>query len=165
MRLFGVFMIAFIPLLYGLDMYSALKKREKNINDFLKFIKFTKEEIRFSSREIDEIVSLAIHKFGYKGEILHQFEIYNHNRGYYKLSENLKKLTRTGFKDSDLNAISEFYTGLGINDVKGQISHCDYYISIFENRLKEAENSKKVKGKLCISLSVSLALALFIVMV
>ena len=158
-------MIAFIPLLYGLDMYSALKKREKNITDFLKFIKFTKEEIRFSSREIDEIVSLAIHKFGYKGEILRQFEIYNHNRGYYKLNENLKKLTRTGLKDGDLNAISEFYTGLGINDVKGQISHCDYYISIFENRLKDAENSKKVKGKLCISLSVSLALALFIVMV
>ena len=163
MRTIGILLLSLTPFLFALDYKSNLKKQSEFITCFKEFVAFTKEQIRFSMREINEIFALAYQNPEFKRYIFKNGKIsFNNTENIAKSIENandirLKPIIRTH--------INTFFKGLGTTDTEGQINHCNYYINAFAAFSKKAREDASQKGRLALALSLSLSLAMFIIMI
>ena len=163
MRVVGVLFLSLLPVLWGGDLYRTMHRRAHTLSDFTRFILFVREKIRYSARELDEIFSLALRQPPFAAPL---YETLAHSRGKAEhLTERLLSVRGTGLKREDARLITEFYDGLGRDDTKGQLAHCDYYRERLERQADEARRCLKQKGRLTVSLALSGAAALFILMI
>lgn len=71
----------------------------------------------------------------------------------------------TGLKDSDKELLIKFGLGLGATDVQGQLSHCELYINLINERLENARLEKTKLVKLYRILGLSSAAGVFLVII
>ncbi len=163
MRTVGILLLSMMPIIIGADIYISVKKRRDFLITFTRFILFVKNEIRFACRERNEIFLIALRDPEFATPIFE--ELYNSLK-YGKKLENIFIYN----KDIRLNprearAICAFISGLGKNDVTGQLAHCDFYAEQLGKIANEAETAAKTKCRLTVGLSLAAAAALFIIMI
>ena len=163
MRLLGIFLLSLTPFLLGLEYRIGLKKRRDFLRLFKEFIIFVKEQIRFCGREREEIFTLALNDPRFNTSFIKRLDI------ALKNGENITKIFDDNIdirlKPKEIYEINAFITDLGKSDTEGQIAHCDYYISVFEQGEKKFSEAYSAKSKLSLGLSLSLEAAMFIIMI
>ncbi len=163
MRIVGILLLSFTPLLFGLDYRSSLKKRRDLFLNLKDFVVFVKEQIRFCGRERNEIFALS--------DINPKFNdsFFKTLKKSIKNGENLTKILESyndiRLKSKEIAYICAFFTELGKTDTEGQINHCDYYINLFSKIGENLSNSYITKSRLSLGLSISLMAAMFIIMI
>lgn len=163
MRMLGIVFLSLTPFLLGLDYRSSLKKREAFLRLFKEFIIFVKEQIRFCGRERNEIFALALSDPKFNTPIFKRIEIALKNgENLTKIFENFNDIR---LKTKEIYEINAFITDLGKSDIEGQLSHCDYYISVFGQIEQKFSEAYPAKSKLSLGLSLSLTAAMFIIMI
>ncbi len=163
MRGVGIFLLSLTPVLFAVEYLFTYKKRVDFLNIFEEFICFVKEQIRFCSREKDEIFSLATKDPRFAVPIFEKLKV---------ALEDEKKLLKIFKCDMDIRLNKKeqelcfsFLTNLGKSDTEGQINHCDFYKLQFEKICKTENSLYKTKIKLWISLSFALSAVIFILMI
>lgn len=163
MRTVGIIFLSLTPLLLGLDYRSTLKKRKDFILIFKEFIIFVKEQIRFCGRERDEILSLALRDPRFNIPIFKRME------KALKDGENIAKIFENNndirIKSQEITQVSTFISELGKSDYEGQMSHCDYYISVFDKLGQKLSDSYSARSRLALGLTLSLGAVMFIIMI
>lgn len=163
MRILGIVALSLTPLLFGLDYKFSLKKRRDFLKLFNEFIIFTKEQIRFNGRERDEILHLATSIPKFNSSLFKRIEkcvVYGED-----LTKSIKSYNDIRLNLEEIMLVTDFISGLGKSDVDGEISHCDYYINLFNDAVKKSITSNNINGKLSIGLSASLSAVMFILMI
>lgn len=163
MRTLGILLLSLTPVLFGIDYRLNLKHRSDFILSFKRFIIFIREQIRFSGREINEIFALAKQNTEFNSGIFKAIEAAVKKEE--NLAKTLEKFTNIRLKQKDIDDISLFFAELGKTDTEGQLSHCDYYINLFEQSEKKATDAYRTKGRLSIGLCLCLTMAMFIIMI
>lgn len=163
MRTLGIVFLSLTPLFFGLDYGKTLKLRRDFFYNFKEFIIFVKEQIRFSCRERDEIFAIALNDSRFNSNI------YSNIKKALKNGESITKIFKYDkdirFNNQEISEIEAFFNGLGNNDAEGQISHCNYYLSVFEQITAKATETCSVKSRLSLGLCLSLASVMFIIMI
>lgn len=163
MRILGIVFLSLTPFLFGLDYRSSLKKRKRFFTLFKEFIVFVREQIRFCGREIDEIFALLL------SDPRFNLPIFKDMERCFKNGENTTKMLESRndirLKTKEINEINSFISQLGKSDTEGEINHCDYYFSVFEQIEGKLSEAYSVKVRLAVSLSLSLAAVMFIIMI
>jgi len=163
MKVLGILFLSLAPVLLGLDYRNILKKRKDFFCIFKEYVIFVKEQIRFCGRERNEIFALALNDPRFNSPIFKKIE------NSIKYGENLTKILDEcidiRLKNAEIYEINSFVSGLGKSDTEGQLSHCDYYISVFDEIAKKTGDTYSAKSKLSLGLSLSLAAVMFIIMV
>ena len=101
MRTLGILFLSLTPFLFALDYKANLKNQSDFILCFKEFIVFTKEQIRFSLREVNEIFALAYQNPEFKRHIFKNGKIsFDNTENIAKSIENandirLKPIIRT----------------------------------------------------------------------
>lgn len=163
MRILGIVFLSLTPFLFGLDYRANLKNRKQFFTLFKEFIVFVREQIRFCGREVDEIFALLLTDPRFNNPIFKDMERYFKNReSLTKIFENRNDIR---LKSKEINEINSFVTQLGKSDTEGEINHCDYYFSVFEQIERKSNEGYSAKVRLALSLSLSLAAVMFIVMI
>ncbi len=163
MRTVGIIFLSLTPFIIGLDYAKSLKIRRDFFATFKEFVMFVKDQIRFSNRERDEIFSLALMDPRFNTSFFKGLQ------KTFKTEENATKISNY-INDIRLNAkelcvVESFVFGLGKNDLEGQLNHCDYYFSAFEQMANNSAEAYSVKSRLSLGLTLSLALIMFIIMI
>lgn len=163
MRIVGVILLSLLPFASGIIYNKQLKQRADILKRFEKFILFVKDEIRYSSRELDEIFSLALRRPMFA--ICFFEELFR----YYKNGEDFSKIENTvidiRLKSHELEMIYEFFSRLGTNDSSGQLAYCEYYYNHFSQFAFDAEKAGKNKGRLMLSVSGIASAGMFILLI
>lgn len=163
MRTLGIIFLSFTPFLFGLDYSKSLKKRRSFLITFKEFIIFIRGQIRFSGRERNEIITLALADPRFSSPFFNSLET------ALKSEESITKIIKTSnyirLNPQEIQEIDSFVSGLGKNDTEGQLNHCDYYLSVFETLIKNLNDEFPVKSRLSVSLSLSLSAVMFILMI
>lgn len=163
MRTLGILLLSLTPLLFGLEYKTNLRKYINFITIFKEFVIFAKEQIRFTGRERDEIFALATMDPRFNTAFFKSIEkSLKHGDSIEKIIKNNNDIR---LKNKDIQNITAFISGLGKSDTEGEIAHCDYYISLFENDEKKLSSIGSQKSKLTLGLSLSLSAAMFIIMI
>lgn len=63
-----------------------------------------------------------------------------------------------GLREADRQLIRDFGGGLGRSDVEGQLSHCEAFAQLLDDRLQTARSEAASKGKLYITLGAAAGL-------
>jgi hypothetical protein len=163
MRALGILLLSLTPFLFGLDYSNTLKKQKDFLLTFKEFVLFVKDQIRFSGRERNEIITLALNDVRFNTPIFKNIE------SAFKTGENLTKIISNNnyirLNSKEIYEIEAFALGLGKNDTEGQLNHCDYYFSVFDTLVKKKNDDVLVKSRLCIGLTLSLSALIFIIMI
>ena len=163
MRTAGILLISLIPVLLGAEYKSLIKKRKDFFITFRDFIIFINEQIRFFSRERDDIFTLALNDARFNSN---EFKVI---KTALENGQDIVKILKTNIdirlNSEEIKLIDAFIFNIGKSDTQGQISHCDFYLTQFENLVQKSEAAYMVKSKLTLSLSLSLAAVLFILMI
>lgn len=163
MRTLGILLLSLTPLLFGLEYKTNLRKYINFITIFKEFVIFAKEQIRFTGRERDEIFALAKMDPRFNTAFFKSIEkSLKHGDSIEKIIKNNNDIR---LKNKDIQNITAFISGLGKSDTEGEIAHCDYYISLFENDEKKLSSIGSQKSKLTLGLTLSLSAAMFIIMI
>ena len=163
MRTLGILLLSLTPLLFGLEYKTNLRKYINFITIFKEFVIFAKEQIRFTGRERDEIFALATMDPRFNTAFFKSIEkALKHGDSIEKIIKNSNDIR---LKNKDIQNITAFISGLGKSDTEGEIAHCDYYISLFENDEKRLASIGSQKSKLTLGLALSLSAAMFIIMI
>ena len=108
-----------------------------------KFAEEVKENIRYSSLRTDKIIESVISKSEY--DFLNDRDLF--------------------VNDEDKKLYSEFISGLGQTDTKGQMTYCDLWSVNFKNAAEKAQLEYSQKGKLYNILGVCAGLAVSLIIV
>ena len=57
-------------------------------------------------------------------------------------------------KQDDISLLQLFGKGLGISDIEGQVSHCELYFSMLEEKYQNAKEEQEKKGRLYFMLGI-----------
>lgn len=163
MRLLGIFLLSLIPVLFGLDYRSSLKKRRDLFLNLKSFVIFVKEQIRFCGRERNEIFALSDLNPEFNNDFFKVIKKALKNRE--DLTKTFDEYNNIRLKPKEINEINTFFTELGKSDTEGQINHCDYYINLFGQAGKVLSDTYVTKSRLVSGLSLSLTAAMFIIMI
>ncbi len=163
MRTVGVILISLLPFAAGLIYRKQLQQRADILKRFTKLILFIKEEIRYSSRELDEIFSLALRRPTFAINFFE--ELFSYCRTGETISEIENKSNDIRLKSHEIEMISEFFSRLGSNDSEGQLAYCDYYYQYFSQLAGEAEKINRSRGRLIISISGIASAGMFILLI
>lgn len=130
------------------NWYSLrLKCRRKSLLVLIEAISRMKSHFVFSGYDINRIVSESFS--GCKNfEGFCDFE--NDSDEFHKCWEQKVSLipADAGLSAEDKRLLIRFSEVLGITDIEGQISNCDFYIDVFSQRLKSAETNEEKNSRL-----------------
>ena len=129
LKFFGILTIIAVSTLYGLRASTNLKLRRKRLGLYLRLIGEIEDKIRLI-KGLDEIFSegLAVELIQYEN-----------------FSATFKK---EGLKQSDIDILNEFFSLLGLGDIKSQTELCKTYLGLLGKKEKEAEAETSQKAKL-----------------
>lgn len=163
MRLLGVLLLSLTPFLLGIDYRNSLKKRRDLFLKLNAFVLFIKEQIRFCSRERDEIFALSDNYLEFNDSFLRMVK--KSLKNGENLAKSLEDYNDIRLKQKEISHITAFFNELGKSDTEGQISHCDYYINLFAKMGEGLSEAYVTKSRLSLGLSISLTAAMFIIMI
>ncbi len=142
----------------GFIKSEKLRFRKKYLQEFEQFSVSCIEEMRYKKDIVFDIFSNAQYK-----ELFFLSQIDRNNISNER--ELIKIIRKANFYEADTEVIFSFISKLGDGDLESQKAHCGYYAEKFHMMLSEATNDFNEKGRLFKSLSVSAAVALFIIMI
>lgn len=158
LKFFGILLFSVSIGSVGFIMSEKLKFRKKYLQELERFAQLCIEEMRYKKDKVFEIFS------SFKSsELLFLSQIDRNNIS--NEVEFLKIIRSTNFLQGDIPLIFGFISKLGDGDIESQKAHCNYYYEKFHSSLNEATNDFNEKGRLFRSLSVSAAVALFLIMI
>ena len=146
LKFFGILTIIAVSTLYGLRASTNLKLRRKRLGLYLRLIGEIEDKIRLR-KGLDEIFSegLAVELIQYEN-----------------FSATFKK---EGLKQSDIDILNEFFSLLGLGDIKSQTELCKTYLGLLGKKEKEAEAETSQKAKLYSLLGFSFGLFVAIMLI
>ena len=146
LKFFGILTIIAVSTLYGLRASTNLKLRRKRLGLYLRLIGEIEDKIRLR-KGLDEIFSegLAVELIQYEN-----------------FSATFKK---EGLKQSDIDILNEFFSLLGLGDIKSQTELCKTYLGLLGKKEKEAEAETSQKAKLYSLLGFSFGLFVAILLI
>lgn len=142
----------------GFIMSEKLKFRKKYLQEFEQFCVSCIEEMRYKKNIVFDIFSNVQYK-----DLVFLNQINRNNITNER--ELIRIIRKANFCEADAEVIFSFISKLGDGDLESQKAHCGYYAEKFHMMLSEAANDFNEKGRLFKSLSISAAVALFIIMI
>lgn len=143
----------------GIYASTGLSRRAASLERFGRLIDYIETQIRYTAAPVKEIIA--------KTASADEFS----SLSFLKTaSENIKSGKRPdeawtgavqsegescGFNASDRELLLNFGRDLGKSDVEGQLSHCEAFHRLFEDRLQTARSDVRIKGKLYMTLGVT----------
>ncbi len=131
----GLLFIVSACFLTGIYLSLRLKFRFEFLSSFKGFMSNLETNIRFSSRDIFELIKASAPEniSGIFGDERTEFYTYWENT--------IKNIpSRYALKKEDLNLLAQFGHMLGTTDIEGQLNHISLYKELIETNI---ENSKK----------------------
>lgn len=135
--------------LLGIQIAVRYKKRMQFWQQMKKMAEWFETEIRFTSDSPEKILQRFAKRPNYtqwqSGELTEAFPI--------QFAKTARQIAQPlGLAASELSEIDEFGFGLGCTDLEGQLSHCNGYSRMFEDKIEAAREDYRTKGKLFRSL-------------
>lgn len=153
MRILGVLIVSLTPLIWGLFRYLKLKDRYAALHDICLLFKKVLDEIEYSRREIAPLLAGEDRCLKFLKE------------GSLPLKPDSEKCREQGFSEEDYKNIAGFFRSVQQGDVEYVQSMGGMYLNNLRAAEQSALNDFKEKGRLFCSLSMSLAAAVFLVLI
>lgn len=141
---------------------SRLKNRRNSLLILIEVITRMKNHFAFSGFDIFRVVSESFKGF----QIFEAFADYNNSEDFHLWWKTgiLSLSSESGLNQEDKRLLIRFSDSLGVTDVEGQISNCDFYIDVFTQRLKAADATEYKNARLYKTLGFSLGCILILVL-
>ena len=142
----------------GLTASVSLSRRAASFEEIARLISFIQTQIRYTAAPIGRIIERAA-AGGFSG-----LSFLNGAANDIKKGENpcaawcqavKKHSAECSFNAADTELLQKFGQGLGSSDIKGQLSHCETFYRLFDDRLNEARLEARSKGRLYMTLGVA----------
>ncbi len=154
LKLFLCFIVIISSTFLGNWFSLKLSRRCSDLFKIIEAINKIKTYIVFGGYEIRTVVEMSFNsKVNFSVFTSDVFED-DFNCWWNNCVKSLSKTTALNIEDRDL--LMCFGANLGVTDIEGQISNCDLYIKIFEERLNDAKSMEKKNIKLYRTLGFSL---------
>lgn len=122
-KILGLIMIFCASSLTGFLKSVRLRQRYAALCKIYRSMSELKERIRMSSGEIERLVALS-----FENKTL-------------TLKNGRLKIQAFGLDDGDVLLLKDFFSNLGMSDIKAECERTELYMSLFEKRLEAAEKS------------------------
>lgn len=167
MRALGAVIICAVIFIYGMCASAKFKSRTKSLECAKELMGFIKNEIRYSSREYDDIIAGAksSKRFERLTFLKSSENIKNARCFAEKMNIAIEKDSGSCLKPSDKQALAEFFCFAGTSDKEGQINNCLLCEQKLESNLFRAKSDEQKNEKLYRILFASLSAAVFILTV
>ena len=143
-----------------------LSMRVEFLSQYIKFISFCENQIRYSAIPIIEILKkqneLPIISPFIKNCINKMENDKTFLDSWHAASNEICK--DTGLTNEDINLINDFGIRFGESDVEGQVSHCKLNIKLMNEILELAKENKQKKGRIYIMLGAFSGIAIALMM-
>ncbi len=157
----GVLILILTGTIGGYSAAIKLSRKLRFLEGYAQFIKVCQNEIRYTGRYLSDIIK------NYNAEGI--FSLYlDKCCNYISFGEPFPKSWEKAFSSipCELSVsprlteiIINFGLGLGVNDVEGQMSHCQYNYELVQPYIQTVREEKNTKGKLYSILGVCLGIA------
>lgn len=151
----------------GIAYVNSLSRSAEFLENFLKFITFTENEIRFSNDSLFTIIS----KFETKG-LFKIFlrdcknELISEKNFFDSWSTSLNKISKSvSLSSKAISLIENFGRELGRSNVETQVTHCKLYKSLVKDYISLIQETKKNKSKLYVTLGVCGSITLVLILI
>lgn len=141
---------------------SRLKSRRHSLLILIEGISRMKNHFSFSGFDVFRVVAESFCGFQY----FEKFTDYNGSEDFQLWWKNRVEAlpTECGLNQEDKRLLIRFSDCLGVTDVEGQISNCDFYTDVFSQRLKAADATEYKNSRLYKTLGFSLGCILILVL-
>lgn len=149
-KVLGCVLIILSSTLAGAYLSEKLRQRRNFLKEFLSFLNSLKIQLRYSSGDIFQTISLC-GDFPMLNPLLSNIKEGNLNNTSFKQlwAKSVCVIPKSfGLKKSDINALLDFGSTLGTTDTMGELSHIDLYTEIFKKALDNAQEDLERKSKL-----------------
>ena len=165
MRALGISVISLIPFVVGVWQYSLINRRQQTLWELEQLVLLIKEQMRFSLKEIDQLLSFAYNQPHFSTPVKDIIMAVTGKTSHNEVLSALQSVSSSGISKKEMLLIADFFSGLGKSDIKGQLEHCEYYKEQLEgiNNLLSREQGEK--SRLWLGLSISLSLAVFVLLI
>lgn len=150
----------------GFAVYEKQRNKLKFFRQYLDFIENIKNEIRYSGKNLFDILSTYRCEYPFKIYIDKSID----NLSKLSFEDSWKKSFKLcvkdlGISDSEESLIVNFGLGLGKSDTQSQINHCEHNLQIAKPHLKKLQDDYHSKGKLplIVGIGCGIVIALLIV--
>ncbi len=167
MKTLGTVIICATIFIYGMCASAKFKSRRKSLECAKELMGYIKTEIRFSSREYDDIIVCAKNSKRFERlTFLKNCENVKNARCFAeKMNLAIENDSGSYLKPSDKQALAEFFCFAGTTDKEGQINNCLLCEQKLESNLSLAKSDEQKNEKLYRILFASLSAAVFILTV
>lgn len=148
----------------GMSLYSRLKKRKAFLGEILLFLSDVKIEIEYISLPLCEVLkkiqySGICSNLGFIGDCLCKIDEGEDFCSAWNESVNLSQLP---MKKEEREKLAELGSFLGASDLNGQVSMLSLFYETFSAYCKRADEDFEKHGKTCVTVSVIMAVGIFI---
>ena len=139
----------------GLAVYEKQYKKLKFFEQYVDFIVSIKNEIRYSGKNLYDILSNYKCENPFKNYINKSIENLSKFSFENSWEKSFKFCSRDlGISNAEKNLIINFGAGLGKNDIQSQIYYCEHNLEAAKPYLEKMRLNHRLKGKLSIILGV-----------
>lgn len=135
-------------------MSQRLSMRVKFLEDYIKFLSFFKNQIRYNSGSIIDIMD-SYNAKGIISSFLNEciMKVKSGDSFAKAWEDSIELIPKDyGLKFEDINLIKDFGLLLGSTDIEGEIMHCKLNLKLMQENLDDAREEKKKKERLYIML-------------
>lgn len=148
-KIIGFIIVIISGTLGGFAVYEKQRNKLKFFRQYLDFIENIKNEIRYSGKNLFDILSTYRCEYPFKIYIDKSID----NLSKFSFEDSWKKSFKLcvkdlGISDSEESLIVNFGLGLGKSDTQSQISHCEHNLQMAKPHLKKLQDDYHSKGKL-----------------
>lgn len=162
LKMVGLLLIVLTGVCAGLYSSTELSRRASSLERIGRLIEYIETQIRYTAAPVKEIIAktASVEEFGALSFLQTACAgVQNGERpdtawrgAVQSEGENC------GFNATDRELLFDFGAELGKSDVEGQLSHCESFHRLFEDRLQSARSDVRIKGKLYVTLGVTAGL-------
>lgn len=148
-KIIGFIIVIISGTLGGFAVYEKQRNKLKFFRQYLDFIENIKNEIRYSGKNLFDILSTYRCEYPFKIYIDKSID----NLSKLSFEDSWKKSFKLCVKDlgisgSEESLIVNFGLGLGKSDTQSQINHCEHNLQMAKPHLKKLQDDYHSKGKL-----------------
>lgn len=165
MRALGIAIISLIPFALGVWQYNIIKRRQQTLWELEQLVLLIKEQMRFSLKEIDALLCFAYNQPHFSAPVKDMIMAVKGKTSHKEILEALQSVSASGITKKEISLLADFFAGLGQSDIKGQLEHCAYYREQLESINNLIFKEQGEKSRLWLGLSISLSLAVFVLLI
>lgn len=168
LKIIGLLLIVFTGICAGTYASAELNLRAVSIEKMERLIEYISTQIRYTAAPVKEIISQVASDGEFKELPFLQAAVVYIKKGEcpsdaWSLAVQ-KEGGMCGFTVPDRELLLHFGQGLGKSDIEGQLSHCESFHRLLEDRLQAARSDVSVKGKLYMTFGVAGGLSVALLM-